>query len=137
MINIPKGTKDVLPQESYKWHYIESKVKKVSLDFNIKEIRTPTFEHTELFNRSVGETTDVVQKEMYTFDTKGGTSITLRPEGTAGAARAMLENAVYNIEGSRSTCFEFAVNCSIFFGADITLKEAILNRHSFSVYNVH
>lgn len=64
--------------------------------YGYKEIRTPVFEHTELFQRGVGDTTDVVQKEMYTFDTKGGTSITLRPEGTAGAARALLEHAVYN-----------------------------------------
>ncbi len=95
MINIPKGTKDVLPQESYKWHYVESKVKKVALDFNIKEIRTPTFEHTELFLRGVGDTTDIVNKEMYTFNDKGDRSMTLKPEGTAGVARAFIENSLY------------------------------------------
>ena len=96
MISIPKGTKDVLPQESYKWHYIENKVRKVALDFNIKEIRTPTFEHTELFLRGVGDTTDIVNKEMYTFNDKGDRSMTLKPEGTAGVARAFIENGLYS-----------------------------------------
>ncbi len=95
MINIPKGTKDVLPQESYKWHYVEGTVRKVALDFNIKEIRTPTFEHTELFLRGVGDTTDIVNKEMYTFNDKGDRSMTLKPEGTAGVARAFIENSLY------------------------------------------
>ena len=95
MINIPKGTKDVLPQESFKWHYVENKVRKVALDFNIKEIRTPTFEHTELFLRGVGDTTDIVNKEMYTFNDKGDRSMTLKPEGTAGVARAFIENSLY------------------------------------------
>ena len=95
MINIPKGTKDVLPQESYKWHYVENTVRKVALDFNIKEIRTPTFEHTELFLRGVGDTTDIVNKEMYTFNDKGDRSMTLKPEGTAGVARAFIENSLY------------------------------------------
>ena len=95
MISIPKGTKDVLPQESYNWHYIENKVRKVALDFNIKEIRTPTFEHTELFLRGVGDTTDIVNKEMYTFIDKGNRSMTLKPEGTAGVARAFIENGLY------------------------------------------
>ncbi len=95
MINIPKGTKDVLPQDSYKWHYIENVVKGVAKDFCINEIRTPTFEHTQLFLRGVGDTTDIVNKEMYTFEDKGGRSITLKPEGTAGVARAFVENALY------------------------------------------
>ena len=92
MIAIPKGTKDVLPEQSYRWHYIEEKIRKVVRLFNIKEIRTPTFEHTELFLRGVGETTDVVSKEMYTFLDKGNRSITLKPEGTAGVGRAYIEN---------------------------------------------
>lgn len=90
------GTEDVLPAESYKWQFIEDVMRKQAALYGFKEIRTPVFEHTELFQRGVGDTTDVVQKEMYTFDTKGGTSITLRPEGTAGAARALLEHALYN-----------------------------------------
>lgn len=96
MINIPKGTKDVLPEESYKWHYVENLVRSVADAFNAKEIRTPTFEHTELFLRGVGDTTDIVNKEMYTFLDKGKRSITLKPEGTAGVARAFIENGLLN-----------------------------------------
>lgn len=92
MINIPKGTKDVLPQDAYKWHYIEDTARKTAALFNMKEIRTPVFEHTELFLRGVGDTTDIVNKEMYTFKDKGDRSITLKPEGTAGAARSFIEN---------------------------------------------
>ncbi|MGN0771580.1 MAG: histidine--tRNA ligase [Christensenellales bacterium] len=95
MINIPKGTKDVLPQESYKWQYIESVLRDVAKTYCIDEIRTPTFEHTELFLRGVGDTTDIVNKEMYTFDDKAGRSMTLKPEGTAGVARAFVENSLY------------------------------------------
>ena len=91
-----KGTKDVLPAEVYKNQYIEAVCRGVAERFGYKEIRTPVFEHTELFQRGVGDTTDVVQKEMYTFDDKGGRSITLRPEGTAGAARSFLENGLSN-----------------------------------------
>ncbi|MDE7389440.1 MAG: histidine--tRNA ligase [Lachnospiraceae bacterium] len=91
-----KGAEDILPRDSYKWQFVEDIMRKEAECHGYKEIRTPVFEHTVLFNRSVGETTDVVQKEMYTFDTKGGESITLRPEGTAGAARAYLEHALYN-----------------------------------------
>lgn len=96
MINIPKGTKDVLPEESYKWHYIEGLARKIADDFGLEEIRTPTFEHTELFLRGVGDTTDIVNKEMYTFLDKGERSITLKPEGTAGVARAFVENGLQN-----------------------------------------
>lgn len=92
MINIPKGTKDMLPEESYKWHFIEEAITDLAEGFNLKEIRTPVFESTELFARGVGETSDVVTKEMYTFEDKGGRSITLKPEGTAGAARMFIEN---------------------------------------------
>lgn len=94
--NAIKGTLDLLPKESYKTQYIESAVREIAENFGFYEMRTPVFEHTELFQRSVGETTDVVQKEMYTFEDKGGRSITLRPEGTAGAARAFLENGLFN-----------------------------------------
>lgn len=94
MINIPKGTKDVLPSEAYKWHFVENTARKVAALYNLKEIRTPVFEHTELFLRGVGDTTDIVNKEMYTFNDKGGRSITLKPEGTAGAVRAFIENGL-------------------------------------------
>lgn len=92
MINIPKGTKDVLPTESYKWQYIERKAREICSLYNVREIRTPVFEHTELFLRSIGETTDVVGKEMYTFLDKADRSLTLKPEGTAGVARSYIEN---------------------------------------------
>ncbi len=96
MINIPKGTKDVLPSEAYKWQYVESVARETAKLFNLKEIRTPVFEHTELFARGVGDTTDVVTKEMYTFKDKGDRSITLKPEGTAGVARSFIENGMSN-----------------------------------------
>ncbi len=100
-----KGTKDVLPKDVYKNQYIEQTALSVAETFGYKEIRTPVFEHTELFQRGVGDTTDVVQKEMYTFDDKGGRSITLRPEGTAGAARSFLENGLCNEALPQKVCY--------------------------------
>lgn len=100
-----KGTKDVLPNEVYKNQYIEATALGVAEQFGYKEIRTPVFEHTELFQRGVGDTTDVVQKEMYTFDDKGGRSITLRPEGTAGAVRSYLENGLCNEALPQKVCY--------------------------------
>ncbi len=91
-----KGTGDVLPQDAYKWQYAERIMKEVADAYGFREIRTPVFEKTELFQRGVGDTTDVVQKEMYTFDDKGGRSITLRPEGTAGAMRSVLQHGLFN-----------------------------------------
>ena len=96
MINIPKGTKDVLPFESYKWHYVERIARETADLYCLNEIRTPTFEHTELFLRGVGDTTDIVNKEMYTFLDKGERSISLKPEGTAGVARSFIENGLFN-----------------------------------------
>ena len=96
MINIPKGTKDVLPQDSYKWQFVESVARETARVFGAQEVRTPTFEHTEVFLRGVGETTDIVNKEMYTFLDKGNRSITLKPEGTAGIVRAFVENGLVN-----------------------------------------
>ena len=95
VISIPKGTKDVLPSESHIWRYLEGVLRKTAQDFGFYEIRFPTFEHTELFLRGVGDTTDIVQKEMYTFEDKGGRSITLRPEGTASVVRSVIENGLY------------------------------------------
>lgn len=92
----PRGTEDVLPRDSYRWQFLENLFREEARAFGYKELRTPVFEHTNLFERGVGDTTDVVQKEMYTFLTKGGDSITLRPEGTAGAARAFLEHGLHN-----------------------------------------
>ncbi|MBO5358056.1 MAG: histidine--tRNA ligase [Clostridia bacterium] len=89
-----KGTNDILPQDSYKWQFVEGKMLETARMFGFEEIRVPVFEHTEVFKRSVGDTTDVVQKEMYTFDDKGGRSITLRPELTAGVVRAAIEKGL-------------------------------------------
>lgn len=90
----PRGTRDVLPEETPKWQYLESKFRESCDLFGYGEIRTPTFEYTELFTRNLGETTDVVSKEMYTFDTKGSRSLTLRPEGTAPAIRAYVQHSL-------------------------------------------
>ncbi len=92
----PKGTADILPAESYKWQYAERVIRKICQSYGFDEIRTPVFEHTEVFERGVGDTTDIVTKEMYTFNDKGGRSITLRPEGTAGIVRAFIENGLFN-----------------------------------------
>lgn len=96
MIQIPKGTKDVLPKQSYLWQYVEKTARETAESFGFREIRTPVFEHTELFQRGVGDTTDVVSKEMYTFLDKGNRSMTLKPEGTAGVARSFVENGLMN-----------------------------------------
>ncbi len=104
-----KGTQDILPSEVYKNQFIEQIVIDIAGKFGFKEIRVPVFEHTELFQRGVGETTDVVQKEMYTFDDKGGRSITLRPEGTAGVARAFLEHGLFNEALPQKLCY--VINC--------------------------
>lgn len=93
----PRGTQDILPEDSYKWQFVEELATEISSLYGFRQIRFPTFEHTELFNRSVGDTTDVVQKEMYTFSAGGSErSITLRPEGTAGTMRAVLEHGLLN-----------------------------------------
>lgn len=94
-ISAPKGTKDLLPDQVYKWHYVENKFSDICKRYGFKEIRTPMFEHTEVFARGIGDTTDVVQKEMYTFNDHAGRSITLKPEGTSGAVRAFIEHKQY------------------------------------------
>ncbi|MEG2353854.1 MAG: histidine--tRNA ligase [Clostridium sp.] len=91
----PKGTKDLLPNDSYKWQYLEDIFREIARTYGCREIRTPIFEATELFKRGVGDTTDVVQKEMYTFDDKGNRSMTLKPEGTSPVGRAFIENSLY------------------------------------------
>lgn len=95
LTNVPKGTKDVLPSQVYKWQYVERKFAEISEKYGFKEIRTPIFEHTELFTRGVGDTTDIVQKEMYTFKDYGNRSITLKPEGTSPSVRAFVEHKQY------------------------------------------
>ena len=95
LTNAPKGTKDIMMDQVYKWHYVEKKWKEICARYGFKEIRTPIFEHTELFQRGVGDTTDIVQKEMYTFEDHGGRPITLKPEGTSPAVRAFIEHKQY------------------------------------------
>lgn len=95
LTNAPKGTKDMMPDQAYKWHYVEKKFAELCRRYGFKEIRTPIFEHTELFQRGIGDTTDVVQKEMYTFNDHGNRSITLKPEGTSPAVRAFIEHKQY------------------------------------------
>ena len=92
----PKGTVDLVPQTARRWRWVEQALINEAELNGFAEVRTPVFEHTELFQRGMGDVTDVVEKQMYTFEDKGGRSVTLRPEGTAGAVRAMLENGLYN-----------------------------------------
>ena len=94
MINIVKGTKDILPSESYKWQFVEDRFRKAAESYGFKEIRTPLIEHTELFKRGIGDTTDVVNKEMYTFEI-ADRSLSLKPEGTASVVRSFIENKLY------------------------------------------
>lgn len=93
----PRGTNDILPGEVEKWQYIENTIRSICDRYHYEEIRTPLFEHTEVFQRGVGDATDIVQKEMYTFEDRGGRSITLRPEGTAAVVRAFVEHKLYGL----------------------------------------
>lgn len=147
-----KGTKDALPKDIHKYQYIEATVIDIADKYGYKEMRTPVFEHTELFQRGVGDTTDVVQKEMYTFDDKGGRSITLRPEGTAGAVRSYLENGLCNETLPQKICYltscyryekpqagrlrefhQFGVEC---FGTQAPLADAELIALANSIFTV-
>ena len=107
----PRGTRDVLPADSYRWQYLESKMRLAAAEAGYREVRTPVFEHTELFLRGVGDTTDIVQKEMYTFQDKGDRSITLKPEGTAGAVRCLLE---HNLYADALPCKMYYLNAPVF-----------------------
>src|SRR5690625_399417 len=104
----PRGTVDLLPEQTLKWQYVEKMLREISKQFNYGEIRTPLFEHTEVFQRGVGDTTDIVQKEMYTFEDRGGRSITLRPEGTAPVVRSFIENKLYGSPIQPTKLFYFA-----------------------------
>jgi len=95
LTNAPKGTKDTMPDQVYRWHYVEKKFAEICDKYGYREIRTPIFEHTELFTRGVGDTTDIVQKEMYTFNDFGNRSLTLKPEGTSPAVRSFIEHKTY------------------------------------------
>lgn len=107
----PKGTRDVTPAESYRWQFVEELIRKTTARYGFKEVRTPVIEHTELFLRSVGDTTDVVQKEMYTFNDKGGRSITLKPEGTAGTVRMFVEHGLF---AEAMPMKVYYLNCPVF-----------------------
>ena len=107
----PKGTRDVTPGESYRWQYVEELIRRTTARYGFKEIRTPVIEHTELFLRSVGDTTDVVQKEMYTCNDKGGRSITLKPEGTAGTVRMFVEHGLF---AEAMPLKVYYLNCPVF-----------------------
>jgi len=109
-INAPKGTADTLPSESWKWQALESTARQVATAYHYAEIRTPIFEHSELFHRGVGETSDIVAKETYTFKDRAERSITLRPEGTAGVVRAMIEHGLIAQEGARQKVFYIGPN---------------------------
>ena len=111
LTQIPRGMKDVLPQDSYRWQAVEAKMRQAAALAGYREIRTPVLEHTELFDRGVGDTTDIVQKEMYTFKDKGERSVTLKPEGTAGTARAFLEANLY---AEALPCKMYYLNAPIF-----------------------
>ena len=104
LTNAPRGTKDILPDTVGEWTYVEAKIRDLCSRYGYQEIRTPMFEHTELFHRGIGEGTDVVDKEMYTFKDRGDRSITLRPENTASAVRAYLQNKLYG-DGSLTKLF--------------------------------
>lgn len=108
-VQTPKGTKDMLPQDAYKWHFVENKFREIAKFYGMREIRTPMFEHTDLFLRGVGDTTDIVQKEMYTFNDKGNRSITLKPEGTSPVVRAFIENRLFN--EAQPTKLYYAIPC--------------------------
>src|SRR2546423_13416085 len=128
-INAPRGTADILPAESWKWQAVERIAREVSELYHFAEIRTPVFEHTELFHRGVGETTDIVGKETYTFNDRDNRSLSLRPEGTAGVVRAAIENGLLNDEGARVKVFYLGPN----FRYERPQKGRYRQHHQFGV----
>ena len=128
MIQAPKGTMDIFGAEGYAWQQVENVIRRLCRDFCIEEMRTPTFEYTELFHRGIGDTTDVVQKEMYTFQDRGGRSFSLRPEGTAGVARAFIQNSLY--AQAQPTKLYYITNC---FRAERPQKGRMVEFHQFGV----
>jgi histidyl-tRNA synthetase len=128
-INAPKGTADTLPEESWKWQAVERIARETAAVYHFGEVRTPVFEHSELFHRGVGETSDIVSKETFTFDDRGGESMTLRPEGTAGVVRAMIENGVLNDQGARAKVYYIGPN----FRYERPQKGRLRIHHQFGV----
>ncbi len=109
----PKGTQDILPAESAKWQYVEGFAREIFKRYNYAEVRTPIFEHYEVISRSVGDTTDIVTKEMYDFYDKGDRHITLRPEGTAPVVRSYVENKLFAPEVQKPSKFYYMGLCSV------------------------
>ncbi|RLL47992.1 histidine--tRNA ligase [Oceanobacillus piezotolerans] len=107
-LSAPRGTADILPKDAKKWQYVEQQIKSICDNYNYQEIRTPLFEHTEVFQRGVGDSTDIVQKEMYTFEDRGGRSLTLRPEGTAAVSRAFVEHKLFGEPNQPVKLYYFA-----------------------------
>jgi histidyl-tRNA synthetase len=128
-IQAPKGTADTLPADVWRWHAVERIARAVAELYDFKEIRTPIFEHTELFHRGVGETSDIVSKETYTFDDRGGRSLTLRPEGTAGVVRAMIEHSILADQGARAKVYYLGPN----FRYERPQKGRYTQHHQFGV----
>src|SRR5215208_847997 len=128
-IQAPKGTYDVLPADSGKWQAVERIARDVAAVYHFDEIRTPIFEHSELFHRGVGETTDIVSKETYTFADRDNRSITLRPEGTAGVVRAVIEAGLLNDQGARVKVFYLGPN----FRYEKPQKGRYRQHHQFGV----
>jgi histidyl-tRNA synthetase len=129
MIQAPKGTRDILPNEVGKWQAVERIAREVAGLYHFNEIRTPIFEHSELFHRGVGETTDIVSKETYTFADRSNQSITLRPEGTAGVVRAVIEAGLLNDQGARVKVFYLGPN----FRYERPQKGRYRQHHQFGV----
>src|SRR3954468_11812082 len=128
-INAPKGVVDILPTETGKWQTIERIARETAALYHFQEIRTPIFEHSELFHRGVGETTDIVSKETYTFNDRDNRSITLRPEGTAGVVRAVIEAGLLNDQGARVKVFYLGPN----FRYEKPQKGRYRQHHQFGV----
>jgi histidyl-tRNA synthetase len=128
-INAPRGTADTLPADSWKWQAVEAIARDIAAVYHFAEIRTPVYEYSELFHRGVGETTDIVSKETFTFADRGGDSITLRPEGTAGVVRAVIENNLIAQEGSRTKVFYIGPN----FRYERPQKGRLRQHHQFGI----
>src|SRR3984957_19492982 len=128
-INAPRGTADTLPADSWKWQTVERIARETATVYHFAEIRTPIFEYADLFHRGVGETSDVVRKETFTFADRGGEMITLRPEGTAGVVRAVIENNLIAQEGSRQKVFYIGPN----FRYERPQKGRLRQHHQFGV----
>ena len=126
----PRGTKDITPKDAYKWNYVENKFREICSLFGYEEMRTPVFEHTELFKRSVGDTTDIVQKEMYSFTDKGGRDITLKPEGTAGRQRQFHQFGIEALGSHKPSLDAEVIALAVQFFTEVGLKDLAVSINS-------